>query len=69
MFPRSVVASVVGFATMAGAFSGMFVAKAVGYILQRTGSYIPIFVMAGLAYLVAFGFVQVLAPRLKPAQI
>jgi ACS family hexuronate transporter-like MFS transporter len=69
MFPRSAVASVVGFATMAGAFSGMFVAKAVGYILQRTGSYVPVFVMAGLAYLVAFGFVQVLAPRLKPAQV
>jgi ACS family hexuronate transporter-like MFS transporter len=69
MFPRSAVASVVGFATMAGSFSGMFVAKAVGYILQRTGSYVPIFVMAGLAYLVAFGFVQILAPRLKPAQI
>jgi len=69
MFPRSAVASVVGFATMAGAFSGMFVAKAVGYILQRTGSYVPVFVMAGLAYLVAFGFVQVLAPRLRPAQV
>jgi MFS transporter, ACS family, hexuronate transporter len=69
MFPRSAVASVVGFATMAGAFSGMFVAKAVGYILQRTGSYVPVFVMAGLAYLVAFGFVQMLAPRLKPAQV
>jgi ACS family hexuronate transporter-like MFS transporter len=69
MFPRSAVASVVGFATMAGAFSGMFVAKAVGYILQSTGSYVPVFVMAGLAYLVAFGFVQVLAPRLEPAQV
>jgi len=69
MFPRSAVACVVGFATMAGAFSGMFAPQAVGYILQRTGSYIPIFVMAGLAYLVAFGFVQVLAPRLKPAQL
>jgi MFS transporter, ACS family, hexuronate transporter len=69
MFPRSAVASVVGFATMAGAFSGMFVAKAVGDILQRTGSYVPVFVMAGLAYLVAFGFVQALAPRLKPAEV
>ena len=69
MFPRSAVASVVGFATMAGAFSGMFVAKAVGYILQRTGSYVLVFAMAGLSYLVAFGFVQVLAPRLKPAQL
>lgn len=69
MFPRNAVASVVGFATMAGAISGMSVAKAVGYILQRTGSYVPVFVMAGLAYLVAFGFVQMLAPRLKPAQV
>ena len=69
MFPRSAVASVVGFATMAGAFSGMFVAKAVGYILQRTGSYVPVFVMAGLAYLIAFAFVQALAPRLEPAKI
>ncbi|HME36709.1 MAG TPA: MFS transporter [Candidatus Sulfotelmatobacter sp.] len=69
MFPRSAVASVVGFATMVGAFSGMFVAKAVGYILQRTGSYVPVFLMAGLAYLVAFGFVQVLAPRLEPAEV
>ncbi len=69
MFPRSAVASVVGFATMAGAFSGMFVAKAVGYILQRTGSYVPVFVMAGLAYLIAFAFVQALAPRLDPASV
>ena len=69
MFPRTAVASVVGFATMAGSISGMLVAKAVGYILQRTGSYVPVFVMAGLAYLVAFGFVQMLSPRLKPAQV
>jgi MFS transporter, ACS family, aldohexuronate transporter len=67
MFPRSAVGSVVGFGTMAGAISGMFIAKAVGYILQRTGSYVPVFVMAGLAYLIAFGFVQMLAPQLKPA--
>jgi ACS family hexuronate transporter-like MFS transporter len=69
MFPRGAVASVVGFATMTGAVSGMFVAKAVGYILQRTGSYVPVFVMASLAYLIALGFVQLLAPRLKPAQL
>src|SRR5579864_8989589 len=54
MFPRSAVASVVGFATMVGAISGMLVAKFVGYILQRTGSYVPVFLVAGSAYLVAF---------------
>jgi ACS family hexuronate transporter-like MFS transporter len=69
MFPRSAVASVVGFGTMAGAISGMMAATAIGFILQHTGSYVPVFILAGLAYLVAFGFVQALVPRLKPAQL
>jgi nitrate/nitrite transporter NarK len=55
MFPRSAVGSVVGFATMAGAISGMGVAKAVGYILQHTGSCGLVLILAGLAYLVALG--------------
>jgi len=41
----------------------------VGYILQSTGSYVPIFVVAGSAYLVALIFVQALAPKLKRAEI
>ncbi len=69
MFPRNAVGSVVGFGTMAGAIGGMCIAKAVGYILQRTGSYVPVFVMAGSAYLAAFVFVQLLAPKLTEAQI
>ena len=69
MFPRSAVASVVGFATLLGAFGGMFISKTVGYILQSTGSYVPIFVLAGSAYLVALAFVQALAPRLERAEI
>jgi len=69
MFPRSAVGSVVGFASTVGAIGGMLVAKAVGYILQRTGSYVAIFLLAGSAYLVALCFIQALAPRLKPAQL
>ena len=69
MFPKSAVASVVGFATLLGTVSGMFIAKTVGYILQSTGSYVPVFLLAGFAYLVALGFIQVLAPRLKPAEL
>ncbi len=65
IFPRGAVASVVGFATTMGAISGMLVAKVIGYILQATGSYVPIFVMAGLAYLVALGFIQVLLPKIS----
>ena len=69
MFPRSTVGSVVGFASTAGAIGGMLVAKAVGYILQGTGSYVAVFLLAGSAYLVALGFMQVLAPGLKPARL
>ncbi len=66
MFPRGAVGSVVGFASTAGAIGGMLVAKVVGYTLQATGSYVPVFIMAGFAYLVALAFVQMLAPTLKP---
>ena len=68
-FPRSAVGSVVGFASMVGAIGGMLVSKAVGYILQSTGSYVAVFLMAGSAYLVALCFIQALAPRLKPAEV
>jgi len=69
MFPRSAVASVVGFGTLLGTISGMFIAKMVGYVLQRTGSYLPIFVLAASAYLVALCFVQALVPRVERAAV
>jgi MFS transporter, ACS family, hexuronate transporter len=35
----------------------------VGVILQRTGSYVPIFIIAGSAYVLALGVIHLLAPR------
>jgi len=69
MFPRRAVGSVVGIGGMAGAIGGMFIARIVGGILQRTGSYVPIFIIACSAYLVALLLVQLLTPRLEPARI
>lgn len=69
MFPRGAVASVVGFGTLLGSIGGMIMSYGVGDILQRKGSYLLVFVIAGTAYLVALGFVQVLAPRLTRAEI
>jgi ACS family hexuronate transporter-like MFS transporter len=69
MFPRGAVASVVGFGTLLGSIGGAIMSYGVGDILQRTGSYVPIFIIAGTAYLIALGFVQVLTPRLEPAEI
>jgi MFS transporter, ACS family, hexuronate transporter len=69
MFPRKAIASVVGFGGMAGALGGLLIAKIVSYFLQWTGSYAIPFFIAGSAYLVALGVVQILAPGLQPANL
>ncbi|MEY4167748.1 MAG: hypothetical protein RIR52_1572 [Acidobacteriota bacterium] len=69
MFPRRTIGSVIGFAGMCGAIGGMLIAKIVGYILEWTGSYVPIFIIAASAYLVALFLVQTLSPRLEPAPL
>jgi ACS family hexuronate transporter-like MFS transporter len=68
-FPRDAVGSVVGLGGMAGAVGGMLIAKITGYILQATGSYVPVFVMASLAYLVALGVIHALVPRIAPSRL
>jgi MFS transporter, ACS family, hexuronate transporter len=69
MFPKQAVGSVVGIGGMMGAIGGMIIAPVVGYILQSTGSYVPIFIIAASAYLVALLIIHLLAPRLEPATI
>jgi ACS family hexuronate transporter-like MFS transporter len=69
MFPKQAVGSVVGIGGMAGAIGGMFIAKLVGYILDSTGSYVPIFAIAASAYLIALLIIHLLAPRLEPAKL
>jgi ACS family hexuronate transporter-like MFS transporter len=69
MFPRQAVGSVVGLGGMAGAVGGMLIAKVTGYILQTTGSYLPVFIIAGTTYLVALALVHLLVPTLQPADM
>jgi ACS family hexuronate transporter-like MFS transporter len=69
MFPRRAVGSVVGLGGMFGAIGGMFVATAAGKILQMTGSYVLLFIMAGSMYLIALAIIQALVPRLDAANV
>ena len=69
MFPRRAVGSVVGIGGMAGAVGGMLFAELTGQILQWTGSYVPIFIICGLAYLVSLSIVHLLAPTLEGADL
>ena len=68
-FPRHAVGSVVGLGGMAGAVGGMLIAKLTGYILQMTGSYLPVFLIAASAYLVALAAIHILAPKLTPVTL
>jgi MFS transporter, ACS family, aldohexuronate transporter len=69
MFPRRAVGSVVGIGGMAGAVGGMLISYIVGSILQLSGSYVPIFIIAGSAYLAAWVIIQLLVPNLEPAPV
>ena len=69
MFPRRAVGSVVGIGGMAGSIGGMLIALVVGVILERTGSYVPIFIIAASTYLFALLVIHLLAPRLEPANL
>jgi ACS family hexuronate transporter-like MFS transporter len=69
VFPREAVGTVVGIGGAAGAIGGMVIAKYAGWILDRMGTYTPIFVVAASAYLVALLVVHVLSPRLAPAKM
>jgi ACS family hexuronate transporter-like MFS transporter len=69
MFPRHAVASVVGIGGFGGALGGMLIAAFTGFLLQWTGSYVPVFVMAGSAYLAALIIMHLLVPNLEAAEL
>jgi ACS family hexuronate transporter-like MFS transporter len=69
MFPRHAVASVVGIGGFGGAIGGMLIAAFTGFLLQWTGSYVPVFVLAGSAYLAALAVIHILVPNLEAAEL
>lgn len=68
-FPKHAVGSVIGIGGFGGAVGGMLIATFTGWLLEVTGSYVPVFVIAGSAYLVALFVIQLLVPKLEPARI
>jgi ACS family hexuronate transporter-like MFS transporter len=66
MFPRRAVASVVGIGACGGSVAMMFFGLFIGFVLQIThGNYVPVFFLAGSAYLIAIGIIHLLAPKLS----
>ncbi|PZU08050.1 MFS transporter [Sphingomonas sp.] len=67
LFPRSAVGSVVGIGGTAGAIGGMLIAKFIGYVLDISDSYAPIFAVAGGSYFLGLVALHLLSPRLERA--
>jgi ACS family hexuronate transporter-like MFS transporter len=66
--PRKVISSIVGIGGMAGAIGGMFIAKLAGYVLQWTGEYRILFLIAAFIYLVNLLIIHAINPHLKPME-
>lgn len=59
--------TVVSFGQVAGALGGAIFQPVAGNVLQLTGSYVPLFLYSGCAYLIALVVLRTLAPGLNRA--
>ena len=76
MFPKKTVASVTGIGGMAGAFGGILIAWAAGLLLKHfvaldkvEAGYAIMFIICGLAYVVAWLVMHFLVPKMKRVNI
>lgn len=69
MFPKTAVGSVVGIGGFTGAVGGVLMQLAAGRVVAWTHSYVPLFVVACSAYLIALLIVHGISPKLKPANM
>jgi ACS family hexuronate transporter-like MFS transporter len=69
MFPKPAIGSVVGFGGFAGSMGGFLMNLGAGWFRDNQGSYVTIFTIAGVMYLIAVAAIHMLAPRLEPARL
>jgi len=63
-FPKKDMGTVVGFIGMAGAVGGMLMASATGHLLEATGSYKILFIIAASMYGIALVIIHLLVPNI-----
>jgi ACS family hexuronate transporter-like MFS transporter len=69
LFPRYAQGAVVGLGGFAGAAGGMLMSKYAGMVLESIGTYTPIFVVSGFAYLTALVVTHLINPRYEPVRM
>jgi ACS family hexuronate transporter-like MFS transporter len=63
-FPKKDMGTVVGFIGMSGAVGGMLMASATGHLIEATGSYKILFVIAASMYGIALMIIHLLVPNI-----
>jgi MFS transporter, ACS family, hexuronate transporter len=63
-FPKKDMGTVVGFIGMSGAVGGMLMASATGHLIEATGSYKILFVIAASMYAIALLIIHLLVPNI-----
>jgi MFS transporter, ACS family, hexuronate transporter len=69
MFPKHAIGTVVGFGGFAGAMGGFLMNLGAGWFRENQGSYVTMFTIAGVAYLIAIAAIHLLAPRLERVRV
>jgi ACS family hexuronate transporter-like MFS transporter len=69
MFPRRTVGSVTGFGGMISSVGSMLLFFVTGKVLKVTGHYLPVFILASIAYPLAAVILHLLVPRLESARL
>lgn len=70
LFPRKAVGSVVGIGSCAGALGGIMLPLYIGKVLDANPNYyLPMFIIAGVTYVLAWVAIHFLVPKMEPAKI
>jgi ACS family hexuronate transporter-like MFS transporter len=76
MFPKKTVGSVTGIGGMAGALGGMLIAKLAGLLFDHfkalgniEAGYYIMFIICGIAYMLAWIVMHLLVPKMKPVEL
>lgn len=70
LFPRKAVGSVVGIGSCAGALGGILLPLYAGKVLDQNPSYyLPMFIVAGVTYVLAWVAIHLLVPKMEPAKL
>ncbi len=76
MFPKSTVGTVTGLGGMAGGLGGIVISKSAGYLFDHYKSlghiqtgYVIMFIICGVAYIVAWFIMHLLVPKMQPIKL